>query len=301
MRARLFVAGLLVVCSAGSLPAQRGGGAGPQNPFLGNAQAISEGENLYAQACTTCHGAGGGGGETAPAIVSGDRMDIGASDAQTFNIIKNGVPGTPMTPQRLPDTDIWKVVTYIHALRGTAIDNPLPGDVAHGEAVFWGKGQCGTCHILSGKGGLTAPDLSNIAGVRKASSIVDALTKQQHRVYGSGGAHLRTLPVMDSYLPVYVTTTDGKTFDGVLLNEDGYSLQMIGNDQQLHLFDKAKLRRVAVESRSLMPTDYDKRLTPAEFKDLMAFLTRQGTAAAPAPGRRGGPPQAEREREHASH
>jgi len=87
----------------------------------------------------------------------------------------------------------------------------------------------------------------------------------------------------------------------VLLNEDGYSLQMIGNDQQLHLFDKAKLRRVAVESRSLMPTDYDKRLTPAEFKDLMAFLTRQGTAAAPAPGRRGGPPQAEREREHASH
>ena len=301
MRARLFVAGLLVVCSAGSLPAQRGGGAGPQNPFLGNAQAISEGENLYNQRCTTCHGGGGGGGEIGPAIVSGDRMDIGASDAQTFNIIKNGVPGTPMTPQRLPDTDIWKVVTYIHALRGTAIDNPLPGDVAHGEAVFWGKGQCGTCHILSGKGGLTAPDLSNIAGVRKASSIVDALTKQQHRVYGSGGAHLRTLPVMDSYLPVYVTTTDGKTFDGVLLNEDGYSLQMIGNDQQLHLFDKAKLRRVAVETRSLMPTDYDKRLTPAEFKDLMAFLTRQGTAAAPAPGRRGGPPQAEREREHASH
>ncbi|PYR22097.1 MAG: hypothetical protein DMF94_05900 [Acidobacteria bacterium] len=74
MRARLFVAGLLVVCSAGSLPAQRGGGAGPQNPFLGNAQAISEGENLYNQRCTTCHGAGGGGGETGPAIVSGDRM-----------------------------------------------------------------------------------------------------------------------------------------------------------------------------------------------------------------------------------
>ena len=61
MRARLFVAGLLVVCSAGSLLAQRGGGAGPQNPLLGNAQAISEGENLYNQKCTTCHGTGGGG------------------------------------------------------------------------------------------------------------------------------------------------------------------------------------------------------------------------------------------------
>ena len=135
----------------------------------------------------------------------------------------------------------------------------------------------------------TVPAIANIAGIRKSSSIVDALTKQQHRVYGSGGAHLRTLPTMDSYLPVYVTTADGKTIDGVLLNEDSYSLQMIGNDQQLHLFDKSKLRNVKVERQSLMPTDYDKRLTPDEFKDLMAFLTRQGRVAPLATGRRGGP------------
>jgi mono/diheme cytochrome c family protein len=255
---------------------QRGAGAGPANPFVGNTQAIAEGEALYGKTCTTCHGANGGGGEIGPAIVAGDRADIGVSDAQTFNIIKNGVAGTPMRPQALPDTDIWKIVSYIHALRGTAIDNPLAGDVAHGEAVFWGKGQCGTCHLLGGKGGLTAPDLSNIAGVRKSSSIADALTKEKHRIYGSGGAHLSGLPAMDTYLPVHVTTADGKTIDGVLLNEDSYSLQMMGNDNQLHLFERSKLRRVVVDPKSLMPTDYDKRLTADEFKDLMAFLTRQG-------------------------
>src|SRR5437773_9788085 len=293
MKAALSFGGLLL-CAVAPLLAQRGAPPAPANPFLGKLEVVAEGETLYNQHCTTCHGAGGGGGDIGPPIVAGDRLAIGVSDAQTFNIIKNGVAGTPMSPQRLPDPDIWKIVTYLHALRGTAIDNPLPGDVAHGEAVFWGKGQCGTCHMLSGKGGLTAPDLSNIADVRKASSIVDALTKQQHRVYGSGGAHLRTLPTMDSYLPVYVTTADGKTVDGVLLNEDSYSLQMIGNDQQLHLFDKAKLRKVAVEPRSQMPTDYDKRLTPDEFKDLLAFLTRQGRVA-PATGRRGGgPPEGER-------
>jgi len=274
MKAHLVIAGVLVVCSAGSLMGQRGAGA--SNPFLGKAQAVADGENLYNQKCTTCHGAGGGGGDIGPAIVSGDRMDIGVSDAQTFALIKSGVAGTPMTPQPLPDSDIWKIVTYIHTLRGRAIDNPLPGDVAHGESVFWSKGQCGTCHMLSGRGGLTAPDLSNIAGVRKSSSIVDALTKEQHRVYDSGGAHLSALPALESYLPVHVTTADGKTIDGVLLNEDGYSLQMIGNDEQLHLFDRSKLRKVVIEPKSLMPTDYDKRLTPAEFKDLMAFLTRQG-------------------------
>jgi hypothetical protein len=74
----------------------------------------------------------------------------------------------------------------------------------------------------------------------------------------------------------------------VLLNEDSYSVQMIGTDNQLHLFDRARLRRVVVEPRSLMPTDYDKRLTGDEFKDLLAFLTRQGRPA-PAPARRAGP------------
>jgi putative heme-binding domain-containing protein len=289
MRAGMLIVVLLVVSASGALIGQRGGGAGQTNPFLGNAEAVTGGETLYNQKCTTCHGSGGGGGEIGPAIVSGDRVDIGVSDAQTFDIIKNGVTGTPMTPQRLPDSDIWKIVTYIHALRGTALDNPLPGDVAHGQAVFWGKGRCGACHMLSGKGGRTAPDLSNIAGVRKSSSIVDALTKAEHRVYGSGGAHLKTLPAMDSYLPVFVTTADGKTIDGVLLNEDSYSLQMIGNDQQLHMFDKSKLRKYAVERRSLMPTDYDKRLTADEFKDLVAFLTRQGIKPAAVPSRRGGP------------
>ena len=279
MRAALVVTGLLVASFATSPTAQRGGRGGQENPFLRNSQAVSEGESLYNQQCSTCHGSGGGGGEIGPAFVSGDRMDIGVSDAQTFNIIKNGVPGTPMSPQRLSDPDIWKIASYIHALRGTAIDNPLPGDVAHGEAVFWGRGECGNCHMLSGKGGLTGPDLGDIASARKASSIVDALTKEQHRVFGSGGAHLQSLPAMDSYLPVHVTTIDGKTIDGVLLNEDGYSLQMIDNDQQLHLFDKSKVRKVVVDTKSLMPTDYDKRLTPDEFKDLMAFLTRQGTAA----------------------
>jgi hypothetical protein len=56
------------------------------------------------------------------------------------------------------------------------------------------------------------------------------------------------------------------------------------------LLDKSKLRKVVVEPRSLMPTDYDERLTADEFKDLMAFLTRQGYKVPASTGRGGGPP-----------
>ena len=70
MKAALSIAGLLL-CLVAPLLAQRGGPSGPANPFTGNAQVVLEGEALYNQKCTSCHGSGGGDGEIGPAIVSG--------------------------------------------------------------------------------------------------------------------------------------------------------------------------------------------------------------------------------------
>jgi hypothetical protein len=53
-------------------------------------------------------------------------------------------------------------------------------------------------------------------------------------------------------------------------------------DSKLYLFDRAKLRSVAIRPGRIMPSDYDKRLAPEEYRDLLAFLTRQGTPSARA-------------------
>jgi cytochrome c oxidase cbb3-type subunit 3 len=278
----------LVCCTALPALAQRAGApAGPANPFGHDAQAVAQGEAVYDKSCTGCHGPNGGAGEIGPALVNSTGPDSRRSDGQFFGSIKNGISGTPMPAfgGKLADDDIWRVVSYIQALRGTAIDSPTPGDAANGEAIFWGKGGCGGCHMLKGKGSLMGPDLSNIAGTRKSAAIIDALTKPFHHIYGSGGAHILALPPMDTYLPVHVTTKGGKTVDGVLMNQDGYSMQIMGNDEQLHLFDRAQLSKIVIEPKSKMPTDYDKRLTADEFKDLLAFLTRQGVSPPPAAGR----------------
>jgi len=274
------------------LPAQaqrRGDTAGPPNPFAGNSQAIAQGEQVYNQNCTSCHGPNGGAGEIGPEIIHNLSVPLRGelNDSQILDVIRNGTPGTamPAWKGKLGDDDILKIGAFLHSLRGTAIDNPLAGNVAHGEQIFWNKGQCGSCHMLGGRGGLRGPDLTNLAAERKSNLIIDALTKPNHRVYGDGGVHLRALPAMDTYDAVHVTLNNGRTVDGVLLNQDSYSLQLMGDDNELHLLDRSEVKAVATKP-PLMPTDYDKRLTKDEFADLMAFLTRQGRkapAAAAAP------------------
>jgi len=249
-------------------------------------QAVTQGKALYDQHCTACHGANGGAGDRAPAIVStATSMRGQRSDAQLMAIVKNGIPGNAMPAwnNRLSDGDIASIGAFIHALRGTALDNPLPGDVARGEAVFWGKGQCATCHAISGRGSVIGPDLGNIAAERKSTAVSDALTKADHRVYGDGGVHLPTPPPMD-YEAVQVVTKSGQAIDGVMRNQDAWSVQFIGMDSKLYSFDRTSLRSVTIKPGGIMATDYDKRLSPDEFKDLLAFLTRQGTRPAPSAG-----------------
>ncbi|HEU0095959.1 MAG TPA: c-type cytochrome [Rhizomicrobium sp.] len=244
------------------------------------AQTADQGKAVYDRHCTACHGADGGAGERAPAIVIGSATTLRGerSEAQILDIVRNGIPGTgmPAWKTRLPEDDILAIGAYVHALRGTAIDNPLPGDPAHGREVFWGKGDCGSCHMLGGRGGVIGPDLGNIAVQRKAAAISDALTKVQHRVYGDGGVHLPAIPLMD-YNQVTVVMKDGRSIEGVMRNQDAWSVQFIGMDGKYYSFDRDRLRSVTIRPGSVMPTDYDKRLSPDEFRDLLAFLTRQGT------------------------
>jgi hypothetical protein len=53
-------------------------------------------------------------------------------------------------------------------------------------------------------------------------------------------------------------------------------VQFTGMEGKHYSLARADLAKVTLKP-SVMPTDYDKRLTPDEFRDLMAFLTRQGT------------------------
>lgn len=282
MRLVLAITALLLTVTGAEAQRRAPADAGPSNPFAGNQAAIDEGRGLFNDTCTRCHGPNGAAGEFGPGLAIPGRSYARTTDAQIFDAIQHGIPGTPMPAHqgKLSDDQIWKIAAYVKGLRGTAIDAPSPGDVASGEAVFWGKGSCGSCHMVSGRGSIVGPDLSQLASLRKTNSIIDALTKAQHRVYGPGGAQPHQLTPLPVWRAVTVTTKDGKTTRGVLRNEDSFSLAVMGLDQQLHLYDRSKVN-IVYEPESLMPSDYDKRLSADEFNNLLAYLTRLGTPPTP--------------------
>jgi putative heme-binding domain-containing protein len=263
-----------------------------KNPFTGKPEAVEEGRQTYNATCLACHGINGSNGEFAPGLAVAGRFYTNRSDVQIFNVIKNGVAGTAMPPHagKLTDDQIWKITAYIYGLRGTAIDAPTPGDVAHGEQVFFGKGQCSTCHMANGKGSIRGPDLTGVANRMRTPAIVASLTTDTGRTLPPGGYQSYQLTPLQTWPMATVVTADGKTIKGLVRNEDSYSMQILGNDEQLHLLQRSKLKSVTYDPKRVMPSDYDKRLTKAEFDDMLAYVTRLGkpNAAPLTVGGRGG-------------
>lgn len=232
----------------------------PQNPLGNGLEVVSQGHQLYNKSCTACHGRDGAQGDRAPALGAARRY-FRLSEAAIFDAIKNGIPGTAMPASGLPEQDIWRIVAYIRNIRSTASDNDVPGNVQNGMEVYQKKGNCASCHMIRGQGGLIGPDLSSVGAQLTLAQIKDALTQ----------------PVrpQEGYIPVQVTTNSGEVIKGVAKNEDAFSIDVLDMQGKLHLFTKDELRHVAHEPESLMPHNLDKTLTPVEFQDLLAMLSRQ--------------------------
>src|SRR5689334_10363961 len=88
-----------------------------RNPLGVDAAAVAAGQRLYDQGCAGCHAAAGQGSDRAPALTG--RLAHGNEDGDVFHSIREGVPGTAMTPHReLSDQQTWQLVSYIRSLAG---------------------------------------------------------------------------------------------------------------------------------------------------------------------------------------
>jgi cytochrome c oxidase cbb3-type subunit III len=97
-----------------------------QNPYEGNSYAVNEGHRLFGvYNCTGCHSRGGGG--IGPALM--DKVWIyGKNPADIYATIVGGRPnGMPSWGDKIPEYQIWQIVTYVQALDGDRSITAPPG------------------------------------------------------------------------------------------------------------------------------------------------------------------------------
>ncbi len=242
-----------------------------RNPLSGDPTAIREGASLFRANCSPCHGLNARGGGRGPDLTSGG-WNHGGSDEAIFHTISSGVPGTQMPANQFEDGETWALVAYLRSL-GAAAHGPVPGDRAKGEAIFVGKGGCAQCHMVNGRGGRLGPDLSRVGSARSVAYLIDSIREPDKDLSLAMVDPNNHYGIPLEYETVTAVLPDGKRITGVAMNEDAFSLQLLGRDQELHLFLKKDLREVQHERRSLMPAYTEQMLGREALQDLLAYLT----------------------------
>src|SRR6185503_15848523 len=131
--------------------------------------AIRNGQAIFRARCAGCHGFDGRG-LTGPNLTG--LFAAGITDAQLFQIVRRGVPGSEMPPfdTRSQVNEIWETLAYLRTLNLAGSAQPAPtGDTANGERLF--REQCQRCHMVHGKGGVLGPDLSRIGSARPLTAL----------------------------------------------------------------------------------------------------------------------------------
>lgn len=138
------------------------------------------------------------------------------------------------------------------------------GNPQRGKAVFERPQLgCVACHAVSGQGGKIGPDLSALGTAQPLDFIAGAIIDPQKEI-------------KEGYTSISVLTTSGEELQGQLLNETREELVLrdVLQDRQVRLRrDQVKERR---SSGSVMPAGLADTLTPAEFRDLLRYLSELG-------------------------
>jgi len=223
------------------------------------APPVSQGRQIFASSCGACHGLDGRGGERAPDIASSAEVQK-LSDADLVRILQNGIAGAGMPSFASLGTILIKqVVAYLRLLQGKGSVAQLPGDPVRGKALFSSKARCSECHMVQGQGGFIGSDLSSYAAGRSVDEIRVAI---QNPANDPDGRSKRAI----------VVTNAGARLEGLVRNEDNFSLALQSLDGNYHLLPKSDLQRIDYVAEPLMPANYGSTLTASEINDLISYL-----------------------------
>lgn len=253
IRISILFAAFALAMSGGRLAAQ----ATPQDhPGQYSAAEIEAGSRLYAGQCALCHGPSGD--LVAAVDLRRGRFRRAVTDEDLGRVIATGLPDAGMPGFTLQPAEVSGLIAFIRAgfdITGAAVK---VGHVGRGQALFEGKGACGACHRVNGKGPRVAPELTDVGAIRTPAALQRSLLDP-------------TSAMLPINRPVRAVTRDGRTVRGRRLNEDTYTVQLIDEQERLVSLVKADLREYELGTKSPMPS-YATTFTGDEIADLIAYL-----------------------------
>ena len=245
--AKLFWA---ILC-AGAMLAGRSAGAQHDT-----AKDIDDGGRVYRDTCANCHGPDGN--EVAGIDLGRGVFRRASSDQDLIQIIRNGIPGTPMPASNFGEEQAAQVVAYLRSVAASKRSGSGVGVTDRGKAVFEGKGGCTACHRVNASGARLGPDLTNIGQLRRAVELEASLLNPGAEILAPNRMYR-------------VVSRDGVETRGRLLNLDSFTVQMLDTKEQLRSFEKAKLRDYGFVDVSPMPS-YGDKLNAQELADVVSYL-----------------------------
>jgi cytochrome c oxidase cbb3-type subunit III len=239
-----------------------------------NSADSAESKKAFEKTCAGCHGLDGRGGERGPDIATRQEV-VRRTDAQLFKTIHDGVTASGMPSfASLGTPQLNALLSYLRSLQGKGPNAAIPGNPKNGETLFFGSARCSDCHMVQGKGGFIGPDLSVFASAYSVDEIKKAIVSPG----GKDPSRVRGL--------VNITLHDGKHLEGIVRNEDNFSVQIQSLDGSFHLVQKSEVGELTRSQKSLMPADYGKTLSPAQLDDLVGYLMTAARKATEQPPRK---------------
>jgi quinoprotein glucose dehydrogenase len=138
------------------------------------------------------------------------------------------------------------------------------GDSGRGRRVFEDveKSLCLKCHRVGDRGERIGPELSGVGGRFSRIAIIESILEPNRSV----------APGFES---VTLALADGRVIGGVRVAETDDALTIGDREGRAHTIPKGDIEARTRQSQSTMPDGLEKRLTPDEFVDLIAYLVGQ--------------------------
>jgi len=136
-----------------------------------------------------------------------------------------------------------------------------PSVIGNAKRVMAQNG-CAGCHRVNSEGSYLGPALDDVGTRRKPDEIRAAIMSPQPKVRPENRQ-------------VRLVQHGGKTIAGKILNQDGYSVQMVDAAGKLATYLKSDLREFTIADTNPMPS-FGGKITGSELDDLVRYLSSLG-------------------------